>query len=148
MWLDEPSIAVHEMQRVTLPDGYVIAFAEPDYGGRIDYPTELEELGKLQTKALQAQNADPFMGRKLSTAFSKAGLTDIQVGILGGNWKIGDLKFDSDSEWVVMISDLEDQISENEINRFKNVSLQAYEKGTRILFVPTFYAFGRVGGNS
>lgn len=144
MWLNKPNNAVLEMQRVTLPGGFVIAFAEPDYGGRIDYPPELEELGRLQTKALTLQNADPYIGRKVCSAFSNAGLTDIQVGVLGGNWKIGDSKFDSDSEWGMVISDLKDQISENEINRFKNVSIQAYEKGMRILFVPTFYAVGRV----
>jgi len=144
MWLDEPDKAVLEMQRVTLPGGMVIAFAEPDYGGRIDYPPELEELGILQTKALESQMADPYMGRKLASVFSQAGLTDIQVGVLGGNWKIGDMNYDSDSEWAVVFSDLEAQVPEDKLNKYKNISKQAHVEGTRILFVPTFYAVGRV----
>ena len=38
LWLDSPLHALLEMKRVTQPAGWIAAFAEPDYGARIDYP--------------------------------------------------------------------------------------------------------------
>ena len=74
LWVSQPETALAEMIRVTRPGGAVIAFAEPDYGGRIDYPPRLAELGRLQTEAMRDQGADPETGRKLSSLFHAARL--------------------------------------------------------------------------
>ena len=62
------------MVRVTHPGGFVLALAEPDYGGRIDYPTELSQIGDWQKNALKQQGANPLMGRELRSIFSHAGI--------------------------------------------------------------------------
>ena len=55
LWMREPQRALAEMRRVTRAGGWVLALAEPDYGGRIDYPQELAALGRLQAGALRAR---------------------------------------------------------------------------------------------
>ena len=63
LWVDAQRVLV-EMMRVTRPGGVILGLAEPDYTGRIDYPTELAELGQLQAKALARQGADMPNGAK------------------------------------------------------------------------------------
>ena len=86
LWLENPAQALAEIERVTRPGGAVLALAEPDYGGRIDYPPELEKLGRWQTETLRNQGADPLVGRKLGHLFSQAGFVELETGVLGGQW--------------------------------------------------------------
>jgi len=74
------------MRRVVKPGGWVVALAEPDYGGRIDYPDQLSALGWKQASALSAQGADTNAGRKLAGWLAETGLKGIQTGLLGGQW--------------------------------------------------------------
>jgi ubiquinone/menaquinone biosynthesis C-methylase UbiE len=147
LWIAEPGQVITEMARVTRPGGSVLAMAEPDYGGRIDFPQELNLLGQWQTKSLREQGADPCIGRKLAQLFTQAGLQFIQTGVLGGQWS-GSLDWDQwESEWKVLEFDLKlftknDQILD--IPKLKAIDKTAYEQGARVLFVPTFYAVGRV----
>ena len=54
LWVADPAQVLREMVRVTRPGGAVLALAEPDYGGRVDYPEELAILGKwLSAGALE-----------------------------------------------------------------------------------------------
>lgn len=126
------------------PGGYVLALAEPDYGGRIDYPRALERIGLAQTRALIAQGADPLIGRQLAEIFSQAGLQDIKVGLLGGEWQEPPTIEDWKLEWAVIESDIGNTIAENEIQNLKSLDFRSWQTGKRILYVPTFYAVGRV----
>ena len=145
LWVGDAAQAVKEMARVTRPKGFVLALAEPDYGGRIDYPSDLLELGKWQTESLVDQGANPFIGRELRAIFSKAGLVNIEVGIVGGQWGESDSDKDFDLEWQVIQSDLasnhEFRLQADILKRKEILSRHNYE---RILFIPTFYAFGMV----
>ncbi len=145
LWVSEPWKVVQEMARVVRPGGAVLALAEPDYGGRIDYPSELEELGQAQHASLAIQGADPLMGRKLSEIFHQAGLTSIETGVLGGNWTSSPLLEEWQDEWRVVEHDLQ-QTSELIPNPevLKKFDWVAWQAGKRVLFVPTFYAFGLV----
>jgi len=119
-------------------------FAEPDYGGRIDYPSALQKLGEAQTAALKSQGADPFIGRKLKEIVVEAGLTNYQSGILGNET---DHSFSLpywESEWRMFEHDLQDVFSANEIDQLKQLDLQAHNKGIRSLFVPTFYLWAKI----
>ena len=145
LWIDDPTQVVSEMTRVTRPGGTVIALAEPDYGGRIDFPQSLVQLGEWQTAALFKQGADPIIGRKLARIFRQAGLQFVQTGILGGQWS-GPPDWDQwEAEWAVLETDLSEKPSFSEkLGFLKDFDKSAYERGDRVLFVPTFYAWGRV----
>ncbi|MEE8567107.1 MAG: methyltransferase domain-containing protein, partial [Anaerolineales bacterium] len=111
MWVPDPGKIISEMSRVTLPGGWVLALAEPDYGGRIDYPKELAEIGELQTKAMANQGSDPYIGRKMRDIFTRAGLLDVLVGVLGGEWTGSPSEEELDSEWRTLGSDLQGTLS-------------------------------------
>jgi ubiquinone/menaquinone biosynthesis C-methylase UbiE len=143
LWVKNTQNTVAEMVRVTHPDGYVIAIAEPDYGGRIDYPPELSRIGAWQTDALRKQGANPNMGRELRAIFTQAGLVDVEVGVMGGQWGMDRSDRDNNLEWEVIRSDL------RVVGEFLSLAdeLEALDNASRIeskriLFVPTFYAIG------
>jgi ubiquinone/menaquinone biosynthesis C-methylase UbiE len=148
MWVDDPAKLLDEMVRVTKPGGAVLALAEPDYGGRIDYPEPLADLGQLQRESLREQGADPLLGRKLRALFHQTSLVDIQAGVLGGEWK-GPIAEDSfHSEWETLEKDLENLLSNEALSSLRALDMKATQKGARVLYVPTFYAAGRVPENS
>ncbi len=148
MWVEDPLAVIIEMKRVTNPGGTVLVLAEPDYGGRIDYPESLSILNDWQTAALQNQGANPFMGRKLKAFFHQAGLIDIEVGVIGAQWKGDVLQEDLSSEWEIIRSDIETLNNNSEVDKtsdeIQKIDLAAWATGERIIYVPTFYAWGRV----
>lgn len=147
LWVNDPSQVVNEMTRVTYPGGTVLALAEPDYGGRIDYPEELIALGKWQSRSLKYQGADPLIGRKLAKIFQHAGLKNIKTGVLGGQWTTGQISRDEwELEWRVFCEDLESIPKKEQkpsISKLKDIAWQARQNGERILYVPTFWASGK-----
>jgi len=144
LWVQEPLALLREMIRVTKPGGVVVALAEPDYGGRIDHPMELVQLGQKQAKSLTLQGADAYMGRKLARLFTQAGLENVQSGILGGHWGEPPSAEAWDSEWNTLEQDLEQIIPKEELHALRQLDAAAWQKGERILFIPTFYAWGFV----
>jgi SAM-dependent methyltransferase len=146
LWLLDPLAMLKEMHRVVKAGGVVLALAEPDYGGRIDYPQSLSPLGNWQQVALCHQGADPLIGRRLASLFLQAGLTEIEVGVMGGQWRVEPTLRQMDWEWLVLQDDLEGLVSPEALLEFHLLDQAAREKGERILFVPTFYALGKVSG--
>jgi SAM-dependent methyltransferase len=110
LWVADPLQMAQEMRRVTRRGGYVLALAEPDYGGRIDHPPELAELGQMQGEALRGQGADPNLGRRLRSLFLQADLEDVETGILGGQWNVPVSMEAWESEWAVLEADLGDRL--------------------------------------
>jgi SAM-dependent methyltransferase len=144
LWVRDPLAALIEMKRVIRPNGAILALAEPDYGGRIDYPAELAVTGEAQRESLRAQGADPDMGRKLKGLFAEAGITPIETGVLGGQWHDPLPPAEWENEWAVIESDLAGAASSLDLPHLKKLDRQAYARHARVLFVPTFYAWGRV----
>jgi ubiquinone/menaquinone biosynthesis C-methylase UbiE len=144
LWVNSPFTVLQEMHRVTQPGGAIIAFAEPDYGGRIDYPHELDQLGNWQKQALQRQGANTCMGRQLTSLFHKVGLKNIQTGILGGRWSDSITQGELETEWKVIRNDLTGAIDANKLDELQKLDKRAWKKGERVLFVPTFYGIGWV----
>lgn len=144
LWVQKPEQILSEMRRVTRSGGCLIALAEPDHLARIDYPPPLEKLGRLQTQALQKQGADIAIGRKIQALFTKTGLKKVETGILGGQWTAGDLKRTDETEWMALRADLSQELSEETLSHYKKVDQKARNAGQRVLFIPTFYAFGVV----
>jgi len=144
LWVRDPTKIVSEMIRITKSGGAVLALAEPDYGGRIDYPPKLSHLGALQTEALKRQGADPLIGRRLAEIFITLGLVNVETGILGAQWKNPPSPANLQTEWAVLESDLSGFVSKSDIQEFKKEDADAWSRGDRILYVPTFYSWGRV----
>ena len=147
LWVTDPAQVLREMRRVTRPGGAVLALAEPDYGGRVDFPEELSILGQWQMESLRQQGADPRMGRKLAGLFHGAGVVFVETGALGGQWS-GLPDWDQwESEWAVLESDLtktSDILKISEVENLREMDRSAYQRSERVLFVPTFYGWGRV----
>jgi ubiquinone/menaquinone biosynthesis C-methylase UbiE len=145
LWVNNAQVVLEEMVRVTKPGGYVMALAEPDYGGRIDYPGELAPIGSWQNQALQEQGASPLIGRQIRSIFASAGLEDVEAGILGAQWRKDTSAQEAELEWHVLAADLENHPELLEqAERLKPIELAARIAQQRVLFVPVFYAVGRV----
>jgi SAM-dependent methyltransferase len=147
LWVNKPGQVIREMVRVTKPGGFVCMLAEPDYGGRIDFPDPFMIIGKHQTLALQAQGANPFMGRQIRSLLTKAGLIEVFCGLLGGQWKMPYTPEEWSSEWEILESDLiGDPYFQANKDYLKVQDKIAWSTGERVLFVPTFYGWGKVPG--
>jgi ubiquinone/menaquinone biosynthesis C-methylase UbiE len=145
LWVANPLQVLREMARITRNGGYVLAIAEPDYGGRIDYPVELSQVGDWQNESLKVQGANPCIGRELRSLFIQAGLSNIEVGVLGGQWGMDIKKEEFILEWEVIMSDLvHNNMRVDNVSELKALDLSSREKYQRILYVPTFYALGKV----
>lgn len=141
LWAKPLQGILAEMVRVLSPGASLIAFAEPDYGGRIDFPPELKQLGDWQEQALQRQGAHTRIGRELAQQFIEHGLSNISTGVLGGEWEATPMPGE---ETTTLLQDLQENtsIDQNSLHELLSTDQEAREKGTRILFVPTFYAIG------
>lgn len=144
LWLTDPLAAIAEMCRVTRSGGFVIALAEPDYGGRVEYPPEFQQLVELQTSALKTQGADPLIGRRLRALFTSAGLINVHAGVLGGEWSESISGQELESEWRMLEDDLAETMTRKSLMDLRNLDREARLNGSRVSFVPTFYAFGQV----
>jgi SAM-dependent methyltransferase len=79
LWVPDPAALVREVARVLQPGCELVAAAEPDFGGRIEYP-EASRLGPRMSASLRALGADPEIARKLPEVFSHAGF-HVDMGV-------------------------------------------------------------------
>lgn len=142
LWCRDPAQAAAEMVRVTQPGGAVLVCAEPDYGGRIDHPNL--PLRDWQMEALRSEGADPYLGRKLHALFALPAVRSVEVGIIPGLWDAATLRAEFDAEWALWARSLAGLVADDELARVQAADRAAIEAGTRLVFVPTFYALVRV----
>jgi SAM-dependent methyltransferase len=171
LWVRDPLGALCEMKRVTRPGGAVLALAEPDYDSRVDKPDPLAPLGRWQAESLRRQGADPALGARLADLFQQAGIRLVETGTLrgspgsstgrgspgsstgrgspGSSTGLGGGKHPPDAgeremEWDVLEADLTGIVPRREIQKMKKLDEQAWERGERVLYVPTYFAYGLV----
>ena len=144
LWVQEPQAILSEMVRVTSPGGAVLCLAEPDYGGRIEYPDSLAALGSAQERALRRQGADTRLGRRLRHLLLSAGLASVEVGVLGGEWRAGTTAsaLEADLEWKTLADDLAGDMPPEALEDLRRKLTAARDEGRHLLFIPTFYAWG------
>jgi SAM-dependent methyltransferase len=143
LWVEEPGLAVLEMARATRPGGIVMAMAEPDYGGRIDYPEDLT-IGAIMSRVLQREGGHPRIGRRLKEMFVNAGL-GVEVGIFASMWTEEELRREFDADWSLLESVAQDLVAPGELETLKRRDLRALDEGIRVTFMPLFWAIGRKG---
>ena len=143
LWVSDPLQAVSEMKRVTKPGGHILALAEPDYFARVDKPAALRPLGEWQRDALQRQGADPGFGARLAETFFSAGIQLRETGTIQGGVEEPSVR-EREMEWAVIQADLGESVSREEIQKIKLLDDEAWSKGERVLYVPTYFAWGVV----
>jgi SAM-dependent methyltransferase len=139
LWCRDPRRAASEMVRVTRPGGAVLVCAEPDYGGRIDYP-ELP-IGRWQADALRREGADPLLGRKLRAVFAQH---QLEIGVIAGLWDPATLRAEVDREWAVWARSLDGLIPPADLRKVQSADRAASESGERLVYMPVFYAYVKV----
>jgi SAM-dependent methyltransferase len=143
LWLKTPLLVMFEVNRVLKQGGFLVAFAEPDYSARIEYPEEFQDLGIIQTDSLAKQGINPKCGRSLPLLFSQSNFEKVQYGLSGFQIPIEVISDDWDSEWEVIESDILGKISIEKLSELKLLDQQTRLAGSRVSWVPTFYAFGK-----
>jgi SAM-dependent methyltransferase len=146
LWVGDPLQALREMKRVTCPGGSILALAEPDYAGRVDKPDELAVLGRWQAESLRRQGADPAVGSLLPELFRQAGIRPVETGSLNMDGEHPPGPAERELEWAVLEADLEGLVPAQEIQRLKLLDEAAWQRGERVLFVPTYWMMGGCDG--
>ena len=83
------------------------------------------------------------MGRRLSGIFTQAGLEVLESGVIAGQWKTNSSPEGRESEWAVLNDDLKAILPKETLERYRRINDAAWDRGDRVLFVPTFYTWGR-----
>lgn len=143
LWIDDPEKLLLEMKRVTRKDGWIAAFAEPDYSGSTGKSAVIDQIRSLQIQSLKNQGANPLIGKYLQSFFSKLNLRNLESGQLDITSKKLSLK-QINSEIKTIKCDLRFLSSQNQGSRqiaeFKNRMFS----DPLYALVPTFFAFGQV----
>ncbi|MEW6568497.1 MAG: methyltransferase domain-containing protein [Chloroflexota bacterium] len=143
LWIGHPERLLRETMRVVRPGGSLLCLAEPDYEGRIDHPDRFKSRGQRQARGLQQRGADPAIGRKLPGLLTRLGLVEVQAGILGAEWSAGRPPADIRLECQMLALDCGLPTTGRSLEDLVEQEAAAWESGERVLYVPTFYAFGR-----
>lgn len=140
MWVHDPALAVREMARVTRQGGHVLICAEPDYGGRLDWPDL--PIREWQIEGLRRQGADPLIGRRVRQLLADVGLR-CEVGTIPGNWDAHQVYEDAEAEWKWIAYDVGDAVDPATFEQVWAQARAALDAGTRLAYVPIFYAAGK-----
>jgi len=80
MWQRRPLRFLEKMRKLLDAGGTLLVLAEPDYGGRIDFPAPLDFLKDVFSASIRSQGGDPCLGRKLKSLLDRAGFRS-EVGL-------------------------------------------------------------------
>jgi hypothetical protein len=69
---------------------------------------------------------------------------DVETGIRGAQWQQEHPRRDDNTEWLMIQAERKERFSPIELAQVKQQDKRAQEAGTRVLFIPTFYAIGKV----
>jgi len=141
LWLKKPFCAIKEMKRVLTPEGWIVSVGEPDYGGRIDFPEEIDYSSFIISKLLK-EGADPFIGRKMEYIFRKSSLVNIRWDIVSIPFGLNLAEKNFEEEWKFI-----EKLSSGKINKklktIKKREMKCLKEKKRAYFMPVFYTVGK-----
>ncbi len=138
IWKTHPFKALMELKRVCKTGGYIVAMAEPDYSGWIEYPDL--QLGEYFYKAIQKEEGDPNIGKKLKSIFSSAGL-DTQLHINTRVWPHNELENCIANDWNILLQ--EGLITEEQYKNKVEEEMKVINDKLRVIAFPIFTAVGK-----
>jgi len=65
------------------------------------------------------------------------------MGVIPSLWDDEALRAEFEAEWALMERTLAGMVSEEELQRYRQIDWQAIEDGQRLIFMSIFYAVGR-----
>jgi len=95
-------------------------------------------------RSLENQGAQPHLGRQLRSLLVQAGLIEVCGGVIAGEWAEPPDNQDWEMEWRVLQDDIRDYLSAGEWQSLVRLDEEAWRSHQRVLYVPTFYAYGWV----
>jgi hypothetical protein len=103
----------------------------------------LKIIGEWQRAALKSQGADPGFGSRLAETFFQAGIKLRETGTIQSARNDPSTE-EREMEWAVIESDLAGSVPDAEIQKMKLLDEQAWARGQRVLYVPTYFAWGQI----
>jgi SAM-dependent methyltransferase len=73
MWQKRPLLFLKQVKKLLAENGTLLVLAEPDYGGRIDFPVQLDFLKEIFINQIERAGGDPFIGRRVASLLERAG---------------------------------------------------------------------------
>lgn len=140
LWVNDPVKVVSEMKRVSKK--WVLCLAEPDYGARISFPSEVAVLDRLLMDGIESEGGDALIGRKLRSIFAACRL-DAELGIHAGVWDIERLREESDDEWRHIEMTVNPATDPRVLDSARRAWKMALDNGDLFQFNPVFWAIGK-----
>lgn len=141
MWQPEPKLFLRKVKKLLTANGTLLVLAEPDYGGRIDFPEELGFLGEVFSDHILKLKGDPFIGRKLKDLLKQTGWL-AEVGLASH------LNFPAAYDPVIWQSEWRfwqeiAGLPERTVRKIHKLEKNAARQQRRLVLFPIFYASAR-----
>lgn len=145
LWAPDPGAMVREMARVVRPGGLVLASMEPDYGGKLHWPSNPLVDTVFRGEGVANRGGDPHAGRKLRQWFVAAGLlTDVGISNTQIPTPDQDLQNFRRNRTYYRRLLLENGFNCAQVDDWEDEYLAALDEGIVLCFLPLLHAIGRV----
>jgi SAM-dependent methyltransferase len=141
LWQARPLLFLKRVRKLLPAHGFLLVLAEPDYGGRVDFPPALDFLKEIFIGHIRQEGGDPFIGRQLASLLQKAGFR-AEVGLASClNFPRGYSRETWESEWRFW-QELAG-LSAATVNRIIRLEMSAAAHNERQVLFPVYYAIAR-----
>lgn len=141
MWVKNPGAAIKELKRVTKPGGWIVCAAEPDYGGKIDYPDEYNTVA-ASIRTIQNEGGNPFFGRRLKAAFAANKLKPF-MSVFTDLWDDETMEREFKHTWEIQDLTTYGALMKSWVQRVRQSDIEALNKGERVTLLPIFWGAAR-----
>ncbi len=143
MWQQRPIALLRKLRRLLASDGVLLVLAEPDYGGRIDHPPPLAEMGRIFRDHVLSSGGDPEIGRKLPGLLAASGFL-AETGVFAQQPVPLGSAAEWDEEWGFWQEAA--GLEAATVSRLRRLDARARRNGCRVMSMPVFHALARPAG--